>query len=141
MIDEFLDSPNVDVVYKLDNTYNYDSILSTDIQFAIFEYEFDYSTDHYIILQIHTGADIRGGYTTPHIYRIVDIDYFYMGMVNVMASCGCGTWSSDDLGYNWYSDQMSGTSAPDNWTYDNETSLILCKRCGKPVVFGVVEAW
>jgi hypothetical protein len=48
------------------NTYNEGSLLNQDICFTYFENE----TGSYVILSIHNGADIRGGYTVPKIFSI-----------------------------------------------------------------------
>jgi hypothetical protein len=47
------------------NTYNHESILSQVIQFVYMEVD----DTPYIILQIHNGCDVRGGYTAPKIFR------------------------------------------------------------------------
>jgi hypothetical protein len=47
------------------NSYNYDCLLSQTIQGNYFEYE----GEVYLMLQIHGGCDVRGGYTAPKIFR------------------------------------------------------------------------
>lgn len=122
--------------HEIINTYNYDNIISTILQYAIFEYEKEYSTDTYIILQIHTGADVRGGYTTPQIFMIDDPDYFIMAQCDVNASCECNSWHSDDCGYNWYPNNDEPELHEISY-YDRGT--LKCYRCGKEIEFGVVE--
>ena len=56
------------------NTYNHESILDQTLQFAVFtpedhEYE-DALGDSYVLLQVHGGCDVRGGYTAPRVFRI-----------------------------------------------------------------------
>lgn len=66
------------------NTYNYDTIFDETLQWVEFSADFDpwlgdESTGEfgrYIMLQIHRGADVRGGYTKPRIFRVEDSDYF-----------------------------------------------------------------
>lgn len=53
-----------------ENSYNCENYLSQTIQFALF----DYDGDHYALVQIHGGADVRGGYTAPKAFRLTD-DY------------------------------------------------------------------
>lgn len=55
----------------MDNTYNYDCNLSQTIQFQTFEF----NNYYFIILEIHGGCDVRGGYTDPYIFEIDD-EYF-----------------------------------------------------------------
>ncbi len=47
------------------NTYNHDSLLDQVIQYVYFEID----EQGYVLLQIHEGADIRGGYTAPKAFR------------------------------------------------------------------------
>ena len=58
------------------NTYNFDNDLSQDFQFITFEID----RESYVIFQLHNGADARGGYTSSQVFKICDIDYFYIGM-------------------------------------------------------------
>lgn len=48
------------------NSYNSDNLLSQTIQFAIGE---DEDGESYVLLQIHGGCDVRGGYTAPRAFR------------------------------------------------------------------------
>lgn len=123
--------------HEIVNTYNYDNIISTTLQYAIFEYGGEYSTNTYIILQIHTGADVRGGYTTPQIFMIEDPDYFIMAQCDVYAFCGCGGWHSDDCGYNWYPDDNE--SEFKDITYIDNDEVLRCSDCYTKIEFGVME--
>jgi hypothetical protein len=68
-----------------DNTYNYDSALSQVIQYTIF----DYLGEHYAAIQIHGGADVRGGYTRPRFFHFEES--FTYDHASVTAYCyGCG---------------------------------------------------
>ena len=48
------------------NTYNHDSALSQVLQYLYFETED--GENGYILLQIHGGCDVRGGYTAPKVF-------------------------------------------------------------------------
>ena len=48
------------------NTYNYECVLDQTIQFTYFSND----GGEYIALQIHGGADVRGGYTKPRIFSV-----------------------------------------------------------------------
>jgi hypothetical protein len=48
------------------NTYNHESLLDQTIQFTYFTNE----AGEFIALQIHGGADVRGGYTRPRIFSV-----------------------------------------------------------------------
>jgi translation initiation factor 2 beta subunit (eIF-2beta)/eIF-5 len=45
------------------NTYNYDSDLSQTLQYTIIE-------DEWILMQIHGGCDVRGGYTDAKLFKL-----------------------------------------------------------------------
>jgi hypothetical protein len=50
------------------NSYNYPSNLSQNIQFLVFQ---DWEAgDVYAVVQTHNGADVRGGYSTPRVFRV-----------------------------------------------------------------------
>ena len=55
-----------------DNTYNSENDLDQDFEGRYFHY----NNEMYIILSTHNGCDVRGGYSTPHVFKIVDEDYF-----------------------------------------------------------------
>jgi hypothetical protein len=50
------------------NTYNGDDSLSQTLQFTIFTDPF--GIVEYVLLQVHGGCDVRGGYTAPRAFRI-----------------------------------------------------------------------
>ncbi|MCK4668186.1 hypothetical protein KAU33_15655 [Candidatus Dependentiae bacterium] len=107
------------------NTYNYDNILGGVIQYVSFFYD----GNLYAVLQIHNGADIRGGYTEPKIFKIPEADYFIMAQNNLSAFTECFAWDSDDGGYNWYD---GANYCPE--TYDDIPALEFDVR-GKKVFF------
>jgi hypothetical protein len=51
-----------------ENSYNRDSCLSQVIQYQTFAL----GNRDYVALQIHQGADVRGGYTRPYIFELAD---------------------------------------------------------------------
>lgn len=68
-----------------DNTYNYDSALSQVIQYTLFSYD----GDNYAAIQIHGGADVRGGYTRPRMFYFDEC--FTYDHARVTAACpNCG---------------------------------------------------
>ena len=101
------------------NTYNYENILSQTIQYTTFSLTDD-EYDVHILLQIHGGCDVRGGYTKPVIFKVPERDYFMMAQNDVYAFARNQInknqkimngvepprefyqWDSDDGGYHWY---------------------------------------
>lgn len=128
------------------NTYNEDSMLSQVLQgYVIYTDSDEYP--EYIILQIHNGCDVRGGYTKPKIFKITDFDYFIIAQHDLDASCKCTDMYSDDCGYHWYVsnspektelDKLLGTDMgqeierykfPNYWKIDSEEKRIKCLAC------------
>jgi hypothetical protein len=66
------------------NTYNGECLLSQTLQFSIYDHE----GTSFIVLQIHGGADVRGGYTTPQVFEIAndERDGFVTGYIGVDAT-------------------------------------------------------
>jgi hypothetical protein len=50
----------------VENTYNGEDLLSQVLQYLYFEVD----GDAYVLLQIHGGCDVRGGYTDPRAFRV-----------------------------------------------------------------------
>jgi len=108
VIEKWLEENNYHSIHH-NNTYNGECNLSQSLLYNLItkeEYGSDlYDTD-FIILQIHNGCDIRGGYTDPVIFT-GDIDYFLMFSDG---SIQC------ENGHNWYTDDTN------HWYYDGSTS-------------------
>lgn len=69
------------------NTYNGESALDQTLQFTAF----DLNGSAYVILQVHGGCDVRGGYTRPRVF--MTSDYFLLfDFERVSATCSdnCG---------------------------------------------------
>jgi len=124
-----------DCTYWFFNTYNGDNILSQDLQGAwivVEEYEVEY-----VILQTHNGCDIRGGYSTPHVFRVYE--YAHMALTDIYAYCSkCHRWwTSDDAGYHWYGDgcREEGLEVE----LDPENNKVYHKGCGGEISFDVLR--
>ena len=62
--EEWLDSLGVSHG-KVWYSYNWDNALSQDVQ----GWDFNLSGQNYVLLQIHNGADARGGFTAPTVFK------------------------------------------------------------------------
>lgn len=84
------------------NTYNGDDLLSQVIQYV---YWIDKDGAH-VMLQIHGGCDVRGGYTEPVVFDVVDDDGISI-FDNAKATIYCEDcykhWDTND-GYHWAPD-------------------------------------
>jgi len=58
------------------NTYNGESLLSQVLQYTVIR-----GSDEYVLLQVHNGCDVRGGYTDAKMFKYTDMDCFVGGEV------------------------------------------------------------
>ena len=138
------------------NSYNDESNLSQVIQGCWFSLSGEREEyPDYLMLQIHGGFDVRGGYTKPRIFYVPEYDYFVLAEFDINASCSCTSMYSDDYGYHWYLDNTKQGKLSESkrkeykfiasWKpklikkgkdiYENEYKLH-CKYCNKLVSFG-----
>lgn len=69
------------------NSYNWDNYLSQVIQYVPFELEGSW----FVLLQVHGGADVRGGYTRPQVFEMLG-EYAFYDMQDAVIQCtgeGC----------------------------------------------------
>lgn len=117
------------------NSYNSENLLSQVIQGVVFEY----GQKQYVLLQIHGGCDVRGGYTAPHVFAMDGEGYFDMAMVDLHAKClKCdNAWYSDDCGYHMYHDN----NEPDfNESTHVKDGKLYCS-CEGEIAFSVDECY
>jgi len=113
-----------------DNSYNHDTALGGTIQYTLFTSE----GQDYIILQIHGGADVRGGYTDPKIFEC-SYDDFLISQNNIEARCDCLDSYSDNGGYSWYQDTSNSNEWPNIWHWSKRLNAVFCQDCKKQVYF------
>lgn len=80
------------------NTYNGDCDLDQTLQFDTLKV----GPAFYIMLQIHCGCDVRGGYTRPVVARMRDYEYFY----SFTADLCCGHCDTHWELYYFYNDDL-----------------------------------
>lgn len=146
------------------NTYNHESLVSQVLQYV----HLTIDDEEYLLLQVHGGCDVRGGYTEPKAFKIPESEegyaYFRMAESDLTAYCtgdnvqqaegqqeldlelregqrNC--WQSDDCGYHWYFDGSTANKKPveDFWQIDEENKIVRCKDCGSTIEFSVTESW
>ncbi len=122
------------VCSKLDNTYNHSNLLSEDFIGGLFHKQFTDHDIYFIFLRIHTGCDIRGGYSSPKIFEIGDEDAltaFLAGTFEVTAYCECPDHqfiiSADGPDY----------ELPSSWIPDEKKDVVVCNECQKTVNFSM----
>jgi hypothetical protein len=132
------------------NTYNHENTLDQVIQYIqVSEDGNDAIYPDYIVLQVHGGCDVRGGYTAPKVFRsagwgevgLLDNNRLGVRCVGVEPSpddvlpgftkpelVNHG-WYSDDAGYNWYSENGECDLTREGVKVDDDKNL-LCPECG-----------
>jgi len=99
-----------------ENSYNGESVLSQVIQWWECDIEDDegYET-RTVILQIHRGCDVRGGYTAPRIFETYD-EYCLAHHADATVYCNvCGSsWYTDDS-WHWYANGEYGSIGRDSY--------------------------
>ncbi len=130
--------PDIEDISSCYNTYNGECVLSQTLQF----HHFEYWSEDYVLLQVHGGCDIRGGYTYPQVFRVNDMDMFYMGLADCQIDCDCSCYHYEDL-YSIYLDMEDGKfqyepiSQKEMYTrvYEDDEGVLRCKKCD-----GILEA-
>lgn len=90
------------------NTYNHDSLLDQVIQYVYFELD----EQGYVLLQIHGGCDVRGGYTAPKAFRCNIEDsqsIFSDGDATITCKGGDHRWYVEEG--NWETDHYESADA------------------------------
>ena len=129
-----------------ENTYNRESMLSQVLQYEVFELD----GDEYVFLQIHGGADVRGGYTSPRVFRVMD-EFALISDNNIFAKCDCVNADAQECGNYWTYEMQSfdwmklrqttiykSGEFPPTWKVrenKNGENEYYCKRCKKAVMF------
>lgn len=114
--EDVLENYNEQIEWKGDqfNTYNYENNLSQILQGRVFIYD----NTPYVLLQIHGGADVRGGYTDTQCFELKG---YLTGNVDVYGSNDNG--DQVDITYNGYSltdENGNGVTMleSDNWQFN-----------------------
>lgn len=100
--------------YGVCNTYNESDRwdLTQVLEFRMLYAEGSYEPTH-LVLQVHGGCDVRGGYSAPKCFRIKYNEYEWMESASV-SSFWAGNWYWDYGCNRWYGVQSSSIeSSPD----------------------------
>lgn len=131
------------------NTYNHESLLDQTLQFVQVNHDGEGIYPEYVVLQVHGGCDVRGGYTRPKVFLAAGCgEVGLLDDTSIAIGCTGSTpspdevlpgfvkpeveyhsWSSDDAGYNWYpaNDEPELTREA---TGQDEDGNLLCPVCG-----------
>jgi len=114
-------------IIAIDNTYNAETFLNQDFYYALIRPPNSSEDDEsaYIILSVHNGADIRGGYTSPKVFRVDDIDNFYLDMTNIAAACNCDYYI------------LEAGDTLDDREVEYRNGELYCKKCSGKIEFSM----
>ena len=93
------------------NTYNGEDALSQVIQYTYFEID----RTPYVVLSIHGGCDVRGGYTKPRIFEVDDNTgktIFDNARISLYCDHCKVIYDSEDGGSNWDCNNPGNTEDP-----------------------------
>jgi hypothetical protein len=94
------------------NTYNGEDLLSQVLQYTYFVLDFQ----AYVVLSIHGGADVRGGYTRPRVFEVSGEETSIFDNARATIYCtgdrdACGAYWDTDDGCHWYREGSCGLGA------------------------------
>ena len=134
--DDYLPEMGYDVTDQIDiNTYNEESSLSQVLQYR----QFTVDDKIYLLVQLHQGADVRGGYTEPYLFVSVDSEWPLSFDNDFQIHCTkCEYQVYTDDGYHWYMDVnpypnekriTEGKIEQKDFTYNENTESLECPFC------------
>lgn len=105
------------------NTYNWSAAHSQVMQGNELTLEGEYGEEKYLLLQIHGGADVRGGYTDARLFKLADHAEFY----NVVSEdCGFSD-ETGEISISWHGEWINS----DGGCADDESDLLaFATACG-----------
>lgn len=114
------------------NTYNWAANFSQTMQ----GHDLELNGESYVLIQIHGGADVRGGYTDAKLFRLSD---HYEHHAVVMEDCAFSAETADEyLGLQWRGEWFNG----DGGMADDDDFLAFAIACdGKPVAGDQFNDW
>jgi len=93
------------------NTYNWGANHSQVLQGAELTRESEYGEEKYLLLQIHGGADVRGGYTDAKLFKLDDDAEYYNALTE---DCG---FSAELTGIDTETKDMFNGTRRDNYMH------------------------
>ncbi|MEX0568651.1 MAG: hypothetical protein Q6363_005755 [Candidatus Njordarchaeota archaeon] len=149
ILDNWEDEPEFSEAWGPYNSYNDPDYCYLDqgIQYVVLN---SGKAESYIILQVHNGCDIRGGYTKPRIFKIKGTGEYEYPIIDLIDhwgdlyfGCDCvyghrrgiEVWiyrqeDGDELDES----SRNGNGYPVFWRKEDKHTII-CERCGKKVEF------
>lgn len=145
-MEEFMEAEN-DRDSRIVNTYNFDTPLNETFQWV--EWRDEYG-DTLVLLSYHGGCDVRGGYTKPRAFRVLE-DYMGDFRFDLYCTnhdrqttldgedvlvCGLSGTSYGGTEIEWYDHNLNDSVEVDVRTlmpHPEDPSVPACPRCGSPM--------
>ena len=123
-----------------ENSYNHESLLSQVIQYTVY----DTGSEILVALQIHGGADVRGGYTAPRVFSMGDEYELALESASIYCTGDAvdsdGPHRFDGNASEWYFDgEYSKEYDPYEMTQRRDLlklDYLPCPICGAPMAEG-----
>ena len=98
------------------NTYNWSANHSQVLQGAELTREGEYGEEKYLLLQIHGGADVRGGYTDSKLFKLDDHAEVYNALTEDCGFSGDDCSAEDTKYLTWHGEWINehGSCADDS---------------------------
>ena len=120
------------LLHKLENTYNYDTILDQTLEFLSFTFE----DKTYVLIKLHQGCDVRGGYTEPYIFTFDPYEEMFCIDPQVVFWCDNNSEHTIKLnceGYLHYED--SGKEFTES--FKMKDGEVICPICHHKLIVGI----
>lgn len=104
------------------NTYNWSANHSQVMQGQELTRESEYGDEKYLLLQIHGGADVRGGYTDAKLFKLSDFAEFY----NVITEDCSFSDEGGEVPISWHGEWINS----DGGSADDSDLLAFATACG-----------
>lgn len=123
------------------NSYNGDCYLSQTIQGVTF---YDKTrNENFVLLQIHGGCDVRGGYTAPRAFRIVvdSAELFPYDHASYSVECSGSHEHSLYCSFGEMTNSEGATAQPEQLPKSNDEGKAVCGTCGSDLAFYAPEPY
>ena len=108
------------------NTYNWNSNHSQILQGTELTRESEYGEEKYLLLQIHGGADVRGGYTDAKLFKLDDHAEVYNALTEDCGFSGDDCSAEDTKYLSWHGEWIN----EDGGCADDSELLAFATACG-----------
>lgn len=123
---EWLDMRGFNANGESFNTYNWGANHSQVLQGAELTREGEYGEEKYLLLQIHGGADVRGGYTDAKLFKLDDHAEVYNALTEDCGFSGDDCSAEDTKYLSWHGEWIN----EDGGCADDSELLAFAKACG-----------